>query len=204
MKPSEMRVDHVSTVPVCIDWQEMEHLTFERDVEPYYCEAETCYMCGVQVVTGPSCRGCEHRDADPTSTCHGRVDGDGPMMNYWYPCDIGYVREAALKLDRCHLPVCVVSVHGQTGLCLTGGGMDLSWEICEAYMRLGYLPPAHFAQHLPIYGRRGCSKKDRWILQGCMRAMRVARNFASNGLRNIMEIRQRTKQQQEPETVASS
>lgn len=77
---------------------------------------------------------------------------EGPMMNYWYP--IEETREygrfahntfdpvaAAAKLDG---PLCLVLVDDEYGLALTGGGMDLSWEICDAFVQLGKCPPLHF------------------------------------------------------------
>lgn len=80
---------------------------------------------------------------------------EGPMMNYWYPISENagqYSRfdpvEAALKIaDE---PLCIVLVEDQYGLALTGGGMDLSWEICSAFIKLGKLPPVHFA-NLPKF-----------------------------------------------------
>ncbi len=76
---------------------------------------------------------------------------EGPMMNYRYEVDlnrIGSMEDAAFALKD--VPLCIVDMEGDHYLALTGGGMDLSWEICEAYMRLGYLPPTHFAR-LPRY-----------------------------------------------------
>jgi hypothetical protein len=87
---------------------------------------------------------------------------DGPMMNYFYPVS-DYTRGgmedwAATIAD---LPLCVVELDGERGLALTGGGMDLSWEIAEAYVRLGYYPPSWL--ELPAMSGRGESAKDRAI-----------------------------------------
>jgi hypothetical protein len=75
---------------------------------------------------------------------------EGPMMNYWYPLEETVSEygsfdpaEAAAKLKD--VPLCVVLVDDEYGLALTGGGMDLSWEICEAFVRLNRCPPAHFS-----------------------------------------------------------
>lgn len=56
------------------------------------------------------------------------------------------------------LPVCLVhwvdlAETPRVGLALTGGGMDLSPQIAEAYVRLGYLPPAALAP-LPDFAGR--------------------------------------------------
>lgn len=56
------------------------------------------------------------------------------------------------------LPVCLahfvdLAETPRVGLALTGGGMDLSDRIAEAYVRLGYLPPAALAP-LPDFAGR--------------------------------------------------
>lgn len=87
---------------------------------------------------------------------------DGPMMNYFYPVSDytpGGMDEWAAKIAD--LPLCVVELDGERGLALTGGGMDLSWEIAEAYVRLGYYPPTWL--DLPAMSGRGTSAKDRAI-----------------------------------------
>lgn len=87
---------------------------------------------------------------------------DGPMMNYFYPVSDytpGDMRDWAAKVAD--LPVCVVEIGDERGLALTGGGMDLSWGIAEAYVRLGYYPPVWL--DLPAMSGRGESAKDRAI-----------------------------------------
>ncbi len=87
------------------------------------------------------------QENDPDTGC--------PMMNYAYPLDpqpFDPHGAAALLWD---LPVVIVALgmearpeslqhEGRYVLALSGGGMDLSWEICEAYRRLDYHPPIHF------------------------------------------------------------
>lgn len=66
---------------------------------------------------------------------------EGPMMNYFYPCPFPDSQEAAKAIQ--HLPLCAVEFSsGDTGFALTAGGMDMSWEICAAYVACGFLPPA--------------------------------------------------------------
>ena len=87
---------------------------------------------------------------------------EGPMMNYFYPVSDytpGDMEEWAAKITD--LPLCVVEIDGERGLALTGGGMDLSWEIAEAFIRLGYYPPTWI--DLPAMSGRGESEKDRAI-----------------------------------------
>jgi hypothetical protein len=124
------------------------------------------------------------------------LDG-GPMMNYAYPLSDrrSYDLEDAVLIA--HLPLVIVERGEGYGyerettyeLALSGGGMDLSWEICEAFMLLGYLPPVHFASLPSMAGRgalsgagktdrRKISKRDRWIVAGCRRSFEVQRRYA--------------------------
>lgn len=144
-------------------------------------EGEECNDCGeVYVSTG----GAElHSDADPESDCKGYVYGEGPMMMFLYPLPPSgeYDREfdpdeAAAKLAG--LPLCVVRVDDQYGLALTGGGMDFSWEICEAYTCLGYLPPYTFCD-LPAMSNRGKSERDRYIIDACRASCQVLINWTT-------------------------
>jgi hypothetical protein len=109
------------------------------------------------------------------------LQGDGldlwtPVMTYCYPVPGLDVADAArLQLA---LPSCTVIVVGdQPCLALTGGGMDLSWEICESYMVLGYLPPVHLSD-LPWMAGRGTSKHDRRIIRACLRSCRIVSDRA--------------------------
>lgn len=85
---------------------------------------------------------------------------EGPMMNYWYSlgdvrsgygaAQIGGWNHTADEIDTAyklrHVSLCLVEVDETFGLALTGGGMDLTWQIVEAYTLLGYLPPAKFCR----------------------------------------------------------
>lgn len=156
-------------------------------------EARACENCGAVVVNARD--GGRHCDLDRETECGGHCgSAEGPMMNYFYPLPTyrGAASEDAKKLA--HLPLCIVEFLGDDvedderyGLALTGGGMDLSWEICEAFMRLGYLPPVHFAGQLPEMAGRGTSKRDRWIIAGCQRSLRSTKEFVGRALRRLRE-----------------
>jgi hypothetical protein len=112
-------------------------------------------------------------------------------MNYAYALP-GSVDpyEAAPKIA--HLPLCLVEWEDKSGrsgwaLALTGGGMDLSWEICEAFMMLGELPPLKYAGRLPdLSGKHGA--RARYVLAGARRSIQVARNWLQNDARNVKRI----------------
>jgi hypothetical protein len=104
-------------------------------------------------------------------------DSEGPMMNYYYPLpDLRRVGddpgEAASRIRD--LPLCVIEFpDGSYALALTGGGMDLSWEICLAFTRLGFLPPLHFAD-LPAMAGYPRGDEHRYTISACLRSTEVA------------------------------
>jgi len=69
-----------------------------------------------------------------------------PKMNYAYPL-VGHGSLDPGKIKD--LPLVLVEMNGDYYLALTAGGMDCSWEICAAYIRLGFCPPFHFCASLP-------------------------------------------------------
>ena len=145
-----------------------------------YFEAQECDVCGRVR--------CTHGEEQCNDDGHGKCDGymgssDGPMMNFAYELPVcSYMNfdpeEAAIKIAD--LPLCIVQRDDKFYLALTGGGMDLSWEICTAYLRLGFLPPVRFAD-LPRMSGRGTSKVDRYIISACMQSFKVAGSCAASG-----------------------
>lgn len=106
-----------------------------------------------------------------------QASSDGPMMSYYYPLTGTHEADDALLLE--HLPLCLVRFEDVAGgiaeddrpewaLALTGGGMDLSWQIAEAHQRLGYLPPAHACALPGMAGKDLTSPVNRWVIDGCM------------------------------------
>lgn len=176
----DMSGDAIGMVPVDYDWTATPRGEESGQWECF--EATRCEKCNAILINSS---GDDHRAIDCDSECMGHVPiTEGPMMSYFYPCDIRDVEEAAKVLvDTC---LCVVNVDGKTGLALTGGGMDLSWEICEAFMLLGFLPPLHFAD-LPDISGRGTDKRDRWIIAGCLKTCALAANRARWAARRIRD-----------------
>lgn len=109
-----------------------------------------------------------------------------PMMNYAYPLP-GFredPEDAQARLEG--LPVVVVLLDDEVVLALSGGGMNLSWEICEAYARLGYRPPLQFCE-LPRMAGRGESDRDRALMALCVESGEVAKMWASNVVERMSE-----------------
>ena len=134
-------------------------------------EGTDCPECGEEFVAVGVFRGHECPE------CNKDIEVEiGPQMNYFYAVDIGDCVKAAKKIA--HLPLCVVELDdGTTGIALTGGGMDLSWEICDAFISLGFLPPVHFARLPEMSGweKDGRSKR---ILEACLQSAKMAARWA--------------------------
>jgi hypothetical protein len=181
-----MSCEAIDTKPIDYTWDGKTCDLDETGEGWTFWEATRCETCKAIIVGRGNVGGEKHRHCagasddteDDACTCDGYVsETEGPMMSYFYPLAIDDAEEAARKLVD--LPVCVVSVDGKHGLALTGGGMDLSWEICEAHMLLGCLPPVHFADLPGIVGR-GTSARDRWIVAGCLKACAVSARWAKD------------------------
>lgn len=120
----------------------------------------------------------------------------GPVGNFVYEVDVDTdLQDAAMRLEG--LPVCVIEIDDadgmtEVGMALTGGGMDLSWEIAEAYMRLGHLPPAHFAE-LPAMAGMPASDDNLKIVEACERSLtesaRTAERRREWGVETLDRIR---------------
>lgn len=151
----------------------------EYGTEWKYFRASRCDKCDTVLVTqGEE----QHKDIEENSICEGHVFNEGPMMNYWYPCHIEKPAEEAKKIVD--LPLCIVEIDGKTGFALTGGGMDFSWQICEAYMLQGYLPPAEFAD-LPVMSGKDNSQRTRWVVSGCEASFRAQLDRANHKLATL-------------------
>lgn len=122
--------------------------------------------------------------------CDGHVpEATGPMMNYFYPCPLKETYGPALAIA--HLPLCVVedTLSETVGFALTGGGMDLSWEICAAYVSAGYLPPTS----IQLPQTASSSLKQGWMLdvfQAMRRSIEVQQNWLRNSLDRLDELKQ--------------
>jgi hypothetical protein len=172
----------IDVKPIEVDWSEGNNGDWFETFE-----ASLCEKCGAPLV---GYNGDTHCNLDDDVKCQGHVPGnEGPMMHYAYPIPESNTFEPELvAIDLAELPVCLILRTGNRDLelALTGGGMDLSWEICEAYMRMGYLPPVHF--ELPGMAGRGSSARDKWIVAGYLRACEVAEGWAKRKAERVKEL----------------
>jgi hypothetical protein len=189
---SQLSADAIHTGSVHIDWRDLSHSG--RGYTAY--GAETCETCGAAVVLTEGQGGESHKHY-AASGCDGYLPTfEGPAMNYFYELPtVADVYEAAQAIA--HLPLCLIEWHASSGhdgwaLALTGGGMDLSWDICEAFMVLGYLPPLKYAGRLPDIGKHGASA--RYVLRGARKSIRVGRNWLQNDARTVARMATRVRE----------
>jgi hypothetical protein len=114
-----------------------------------------------------------------------------PMMNTWWPLPdhANPDSEAASKLAAEPISMCIVynMESEEYGLALTGGGMDLSWDIAAAYVVLGYLPPVEL--HLPGFAGLGHGVAKRVTMAAMERAYRVMSAHMQSNLRDLRNLR---------------
>lgn len=118
-----------------------------------------------------------------------------PMMNYMYPLPSEFERdmdklfgaEWQKKIKKVLDNTTLVYFHesGDYFLALTGGGMDLSWEICASYIGLGYLPPVHFCDLPRMSGIDMKNPKARRVVRACLRSAEVAGIWANQTTKKL-------------------
>jgi hypothetical protein len=191
-----MSGDAIDIIPVDYDWTDHQ---IGEDWE--FSEAVRCEGCNKVIVLGSGFTGDETHieyiresqssqeidfDDDEDEKCKGYIpEASGPMMSYYYPCPIRDLEKAAKAIVD--LPLCVVKIDDQPGFALTGGGMDLTWYICEAFMLAGFLPPLHFAGSLPRMCEDYTARK-RWVMSGCRATLAVMKKRVDYKLEDLKAI----------------
>jgi hypothetical protein len=151
-------------------WEDVIPLLLECD----YCQA-TFDCCGPsEWVEGDDCPDC-----DEATDGHLQRPECSPLMNYYYslPDYDGdpEADQALLWLSSANV-VLVKILGGEDAedtyaLALSGGGMDFSWDICLAYILLGYAPPFRFCD-LPEFAGQDNSKEPFWsVLKACLQSI---------------------------------
>lgn len=187
----ELHADAISAQTRHMDWSKgwgevwEAYEATECDCKEYGRLREDCPDCpGVIVSTSPQCPGCDHDLSDRFQ---------GPQMNYSYPLPrLRMGEEEAAKAIK-DLPLCLVRFleeddDEEWALALTGGGMDLAWEICAAYVALGFIPPRQFWR-LPKMAGYTLTSGRRRILSAIREGLRVERNWLRNDARDLASMR---------------
>ena len=147
-----------------------------------------CDFCGATYIDEAYTDGDPCPDEECSDTHDGRLDRPefAPMMNYYYelPHYRGDPQDDQLTLYQSSANIVLVRMMGidddedTYALALSGGGMDLSWDICHAYILLGYAPPIEFC-HLPDFAGQDNRKEPFWtILKACLRSTKAAEKRA--------------------------
>lgn len=212
MDITELSCDAIDAKPIDVDWRNTPYddeagnvwnpIDPDLSTLPSELLASFATEYGVEV---PECyQACQGDDAS-CGTCHGtgkdyededfltelldamhESDPDllFPVMNYAYPLTELRTDAGALQAKLLDTSLCVVELNGKPYLALQGGGMDFSWDICEAYTLAGLLPPVHFAGSLPRIA--GWERKAlRGTLNACVRSCEVAAEWASQRLEHV-------------------
>jgi len=117
-----------------------------------------------------------------------------PMMNYFYPLpefEHKHLSDDEIKkaLTEAGSVTLIEKLKtGEKGLALTGGGMDLSWDICKGHINLGYLPPAHFCRSLPRMGDMTLTPENKKVISACRKSLEMEETWAKRGLEELDNV----------------
>jgi len=105
-------------------------------------------------------------------------------MNYIYPLPPEFERDMEerfgedwrrkIKEKLVCMTVVYIIDEDRYYLALTGAGMDFSWEICETYINLGYLPPIEFCDLPNLAGKDYSKPENKRIVLACLRSVELA------------------------------
>ena len=112
-----------------------------------------------------------------------------PMYNYAYPLPHLFVNsDVAQAILVKNSNVCtVVILDDEPVLALAGAGMDFSWDICRAYILLGYLPPFHFCDLPKMAGY-----SDDLVRDACIESCEAVKGRATGTLERLKNLTQTT------------
>jgi len=120
-----------------------------------------------------------------------------PMMNYLYPLEEFEIhkkrftdRELKKALDDAGAVTLIQrNDDGEYYLALSGGGMDLSWDICAGYVNLGYLPPFTFCEGLPEYaGEEYKDIRHQNVIFACQRSISFVEARAKHAMQELQKF----------------
>jgi len=108
-----------------------------------------------------------------------------PMYNYWYPLpNLSVNSDVAQAILVTESNVCtVVILDDEPVLALAGCGMDFSWNICRAYILLGYLPPFYFCDLPEMTGY-----SDDLVRDACIESCKVVKDRAISRIQSLEKL----------------
>ncbi len=110
-----------------------------------------------------------------------------PQMNYYYslPYYEGDPESDQATLYLSSANVVLVKIIGVDddedvyALALSGGGMDLSFDICHAFILLGYAPPLQFCELPDFAGQDNRREPFASIIKACLQSVKAATQRAN-------------------------
>lgn len=108
-----------------------------------------------------------------------------PAMNYRYPVELFDMDERKAQCALIDTSVCLVTAPDDPCgdahyLALTGGGMDMKWDIAHAYAKLGQLPPLWVAKDLPASVRTPLDGLELATFGACQIALETGQELMQN------------------------
>lgn len=111
-----------------------------------------------------------------------------PIYNFLYPLGEYFEIPKALEHIRALSNTTIIEKDEKHYLALTGCGMDMTWEIIESYINLGYYPPVHFCNPPSMMGR-GESEKDKQIIKACKKSLEAMKQRIEGKLETLKNIK---------------
>jgi len=117
-----------------------------------------------------------------------------PMMNYRYPLphfDDKKLSDEDIKkaLDRAGAVTLITDLKSdEKYLALTGGGMDMSWDIVKGYVNLGFAPPAQFCRNLPSFAGNRLTSENKEAIEGCRKSLSAQKDWNVRGLERLKDL----------------
>jgi hypothetical protein len=109
----------------------------------------------------------EIRPAEPMTSCYYPLERD--CLGKW----ASSAEDAQVLLAQEPCNCVVVEIDGEPALALAACGSDFSWDICLAYVALGFLPPLHVCD-LPSLAGWQQDKRATLVLAACERSVECA------------------------------
>ncbi len=111
-----------------------------------------------------------------------------PMMNFIYPVPGLRMTSAQAQEAIQDTGACVIVEVGDVPyLALAGGGMDLSWDICRAYVALGYYPPIHFEPPRMAFSEYE-QERNVPVMEAYIEACRIAAMWAESKRERVQRM----------------
>lgn len=111
-----------------------------------------------------------------------------PMMNYIYPLPDNFEVPEDFREKLHNMTIVWINDEEKHYLALTGGGMDMTWEIAETYIDLGYYPPTAYCRLPRMAGKDYSSKKNKRIIDACKESLKASSGWKQSTLKQLEDL----------------